>query len=99
VYDEYFLQCWSVPAIQWALDNDSNWLDWQCSLLAPKHYHCIGLDEMYSNAEHNDDECLYEVCEKRLAAEVFAWAHENGCLCTCGQSEAAQAAAELKCSV
>jgi hypothetical protein len=89
VNDEYWFQCWSIPAIQWALDNGSTWLDWQCSQLAPQHYNC-------SDTEHNDDECWNEMCEKRLAADVFAWAHENGCPCTCGQSEAAEAAADRR---
>jgi hypothetical protein len=74
-----------MPAIQWALDNGSTWLDWQCSKLEPLCYHCIGTNEMYIHAEHNDDACWDEMCEKALAAEVFAWAHENGCPCTCGQ--------------
>jgi hypothetical protein len=96
LYQDCYDQCWPTSAIQWALDNGSGWLDWQCSQLAPFYYHCMGLDEMYSHAVHNDDKCTFAWCEKALAADVFAWAHDNGCPCTCGQSEAAQEAADCK---
>jgi hypothetical protein len=91
LYQGYYHQCWPAPAIQWALDNGSTWLDWQCWQLGPSNYYCTGLRKMYSDAEHNDDQCRVASCEKRLAADVFAWAHENGCPCTCGQGRASDA--------
>eukprot|EP00953_Heterococcus_sp_UTEX-ZZ885_P004160 2745-Heterococcus_DN1.PRE.2 len=85
LYDAHFHECWPVYAIQWALERGSTWLNWKCSQLAPKHYRCCSQDKSLSNAEHNDDECYDDMCEKGLAGEVFTWAHSNGCPCTCVQ--------------
>jgi hypothetical protein len=74
--------CWSIAAIQWALANGSTWLQWRCQDLAPQEYYCA-IDGELTGAAHNDSECKQELCDKRKAAQLFAWAHEHGCPCTC----------------
>jgi hypothetical protein len=83
--------CWSLRCVQWALANGSTWLTWRCQDLALQHYHCnSGGTE--NNAEHSDDTCSPN-CDRKYAAELFKWAHENGCPCTCNDGATAAIAA------
>jgi hypothetical protein len=75
--------CWSLNCMQWAIANGSTWLVWRCQDLAPYMYSCIGS----GCAEHSDDTC-YDSCNRKGAAELFKWAHENGCPCTCNDAAA-----------
>jgi hypothetical protein len=68
--------CWSLECVQWAVANGSTWREWRCQDLAPQHYECKS-----RGAEHSDDTC--SPCCRKSAREVFAWAHEHGCPCTC----------------
>jgi hypothetical protein len=75
--------CWSLQCVQWALANGSTWLGWRCQDLASQNYSCSSDD-----AEHVDDTCDPH-CDRKYAAELFEWAHENGCPCTCGNAAVA----------
>ena len=75
--------CWSLRCVEWALANGSTWLEWRCQYLAPRHYYCRS-----EGTEHSDDTCPLQ-CDRKQAAELFQWAHENGCPCTCGEAAAA----------
>jgi hypothetical protein len=35
-----FSQCWTVPAVQWALANGCTWGSWKCQLAQPADYPC-----------------------------------------------------------
>jgi hypothetical protein len=87
-YDSYLAphrDCWSVQCAQWALANGSTWLIWRCQNLAPEHYDCRS-----EGAEHDDQACTCAgACPRKQAAELFKWAHENGCPCTCEAAAAA----------
>jgi hypothetical protein len=71
--------CWTVPAVQWALANGCTWGSWKCQA-KPSRYYCAFNGRTI--AEHNDAECTAAWCCKRQAAALFAWAHGHGCLCT-----------------
>jgi hypothetical protein len=73
-------RCWSLKCVQWALAYGSTWLTWRCQELAPKDFGCGS-----AGAEHNDDTCSNRNCERTHATELFSWAHENGCPCTCNE--------------
>jgi hypothetical protein len=73
-------EIWSLRCVEWAIANGSTWLTWRCQDLAPEHYNC-------PCAEHSDESCT-SLCDRKIAAEVFEWAHENGCPCTCGEAAA-----------
>eukprot|EP00953_Heterococcus_sp_UTEX-ZZ885_P015635 8803-Heterococcus_DN1.PRE.2 len=79
-------QCWPLQCVQWVLANGSTWLVWRCQDLAPQHYECCT-----DGAEHGEDTCDLD-CHRKNAIQLFAWAHENGCPCTCGEAAAAAAA-------
>jgi hypothetical protein len=72
--------CWSLNCVEWALANGSTWLTWRCQDLAPHQFHCrLGIQV----ADHSEDACKGGYCDRRKANELFVWAHENGCPCTC----------------
>jgi hypothetical protein len=76
-YTEY----WSLRCVQWALANGSTWRTWRCQDVVPEYY------ERHSDgAEHSDDTCTYKPCHRKHAAELFKWAHQHGCPCTCGEA-------------
>jgi hypothetical protein len=75
--------CWSFRCVQWAVANGSTWRAWRCQNLAAELYYC-----MCEGTAHSDDTC-YPNCNKKKAAELFQWAHENGCPCTCNEVAAA----------
>jgi hypothetical protein len=88
-------ECWSVAAVQWALADGCSWGDWQCSKLMPELYTCrASYDSRYRDGKlvYNEQqcECPGERCMKRNAIELFKWAHENGCPCTCEADAAAE---------
>jgi hypothetical protein len=72
--------CWTVPAIQWALNNGCTWGSWKCQQARPAGYTCTRKGR--TTAEHSDADCTAAWCPKRSAAALFAWAHEHGCPCT-----------------
>jgi hypothetical protein len=74
--------CWSLRCVRWAIANGSTWLEWRCQDLAPEHYDCDSGD-----VEHSDETC-FPACDRKHAAELFKWAHANGCACTCGEAAA-----------
>jgi hypothetical protein len=76
--------CWSLECVQWAIASGSTWLDWSCQDLATAHYDCQS-----DSTEHSDDTCHRKYCGKQHAAELFQWAHENGCPCTCDEAAVA----------
>jgi hypothetical protein len=80
--------CWPVSCVQWALANGSTWLEWRCQDLAPEHFDCHSV-----GSEHSDESCNRKYCGKQHAVELFQWAHENGCPCTCSETAVAAAAA------
>jgi hypothetical protein len=79
---EAYDNCWTVPAIQWALANGCSWSGWRCQHAKAANFNCAvnGL----TAGDHNDDACTAAHCMKRKAAVLFAWAHEHGCPCSCG---------------
>jgi hypothetical protein len=79
--------CWSLRCVQWALANDSTWLDWRCQDLAPRFYECDT-----DGPVHSDETC-YSGCSRQRAVQLFTWAHENGCPCTCNEAAAPAVAA------
>eukprot|EP00953_Heterococcus_sp_UTEX-ZZ885_P008670 5174-Heterococcus_DN1.PRE.8 len=85
--------CWSLRCVQWALATGSTWLVWRCQDLAPEHYHCNSGGTEHS-ADHSDDTCSPK-CDRKYAAELFQWAHENGCPCTCNDGATAAIAAAV----
>jgi hypothetical protein len=78
-------RCWSLRCVQWAVANGSTWLVWRCQDLALENYSCCS-----DGTEHSDETC-YLNCDRKHAHEVFVWAHENGCPCTCNEPVAAAA--------
>jgi hypothetical protein len=81
----------SLRCVEWALANGSStWLTWRCQDLAPQHYQCDS-----DGLVHSDDACSDARCQRKHAAELFTWAHENGCPCTCNETAAAAAAAPV----
>jgi hypothetical protein len=85
-------KCWSLKCLQWAIANGSTWLTWRCQALSSEHYTCDS-----GSPEHNDDTCDKNDCDRAHATELFEWAHENGCPCTCevAVATAATAAADV----
>jgi hypothetical protein len=79
--DPHASSCWSLQCAQWAIANGSTWLNWRCQDLAPQHYRCES-----DGTEHSDDTCSIPNCNRKKAAEVFTWAHEHGCPCTCNSA-------------
>jgi hypothetical protein len=74
--------CWAV-LVQWALTNGCEWGSWKCQLATPANFCCL---TSFRAGEHNDAECTAKWCPQRQAAALFAWAHENGCPCSCGDT-------------
>jgi hypothetical protein len=86
--------CWSVAAVKWALSNGCSWGDWQCSKLNPESFACIASYDTRrrdGGQEYNEQfcECGDWYCMKRNAIDLFEWAHESGCPCTCAADAAA----------
>jgi hypothetical protein len=79
--------CWSARCVQWATANGSTWLAWRCQYLTPAYYCC----DSEGTDVHSDETCP-PACDRKHAHEVFKWAHENGCPCTCGAAAVAAAA-------
>jgi hypothetical protein len=81
-------QMWAIPSIEWALANGSSWGDWQCSELEVNGFAC------YQCRRIVDYNCRDSHCAKQniKALDLFAWAHANGCPCTCSSSAAEVAA-------
>jgi hypothetical protein len=77
--------CWSLRCVQWAVASGSAWRTWQCQDLTPGNYSCES-----DGGEHSDDTC-WRACVRKHAVELFKWAHENGCPCTCDETAAAAA--------
>eukprot|EP00953_Heterococcus_sp_UTEX-ZZ885_P012052 6936-Heterococcus_DN1.PRE.2 len=75
-------ETWTVPAVQWALANGCTWGSWKCQLAKPAKFYCAVCGR--TPGEHNDAECTVTHCKKRQAAALYAWAHEHGCPCSCG---------------
>jgi hypothetical protein len=86
--DRYFGNaCWMLSTVKWALANGCTWGHWQCQELA--HERVTGtVPEPFGSAcmELGSKQCAQTVYE------LFAWAHENGCPCTCEDPVAAAAA-------
>jgi hypothetical protein len=59
--------CWSFRAVAWPLGKGCSWGAWRCQDFAPELY-----TELHSD-EYN----------RQNAKDLFKWAHENGCPCTC----------------
>eukprot|EP00953_Heterococcus_sp_UTEX-ZZ885_P030275 16003-Heterococcus_DN1.PRE.3 len=85
-YEEPFGRCWPVRAVLTALADGCAWGEWKCADLAPDLFYCIS-----EGGTHKDDDCI-PYCDRKYAVELFAWAHQNGCPCTC-EADAADAAA------
>jgi hypothetical protein len=85
-YKSPFGQCWPARAVQVALADGCAWGEWKCADLAPDLFYCIS-----EGGTHKDDDCI-PYCDRKHAVELFAWAHQNGCPCTC-EVDAADAAA------
>jgi hypothetical protein len=75
---------WSLKCVQWARTKGSGWLVWRCQDLALQEYICGGTGD-----DHNDDDCSSDTCTSKHAMDLFKWAHENGCPCTCNEPAAA----------
>jgi hypothetical protein len=73
------IQCWEVTAVKWAVANGCTWGAWQCQDLADDPLQRDGVTFMYERLL--DWQTAASV--RRRAAELFTWAHENGCPCTC----------------
>jgi cell division protein FtsB len=86
------VKCWDVAATQFAIQHGAGWDTWKCAENAPVNYICSGVEQS-GGAVHNDAACEELWCSKRNAAQMFKWAHENGCPCTCEADAAAAAAA------
>jgi hypothetical protein len=82
-YDTNIGQCWPVRAVTAALASGCAWGVWKCADLAPEHF-----DSDSGDGDHSDANCR-GYCDRKNAAELFAWAQENGCPCTCEADAAA----------
>jgi hypothetical protein len=89
--DTYFgSEYCKLSTVKWALANGCTWEDWRCQDLAPEH--------ICGAAPHLGDSgsMAFRSRQRDKAAsvyELFVWAHENGCPCTCEDPTAAAAAA------
>jgi hypothetical protein len=79
---------WSLKCVQWAIANGSTWLVWRCQDLESHHYECRS-----DGPVHIDNTCSDIHCYRKHAQELFAWAHKNGCPCTCAHDAAPAAGA------
>jgi hypothetical protein len=77
-------------AAQCAVQQGAGWGTWQCAENAPQHF--AYAKSQAGGAVHNDAACKKAWCSKKNAAQLFKWAHENGCPCTCDADAAAAAA-------
>jgi hypothetical protein len=84
-------ECWPVRAVQWSLSNGCDWGVWQCTKLVTTKFECDCKSNTSTGSEVN---CNEDWCMKRNALELYKWAHENGCPCTCAADAAAAAAVE-----
>jgi hypothetical protein len=77
---------WMASTVQWAVANGCTWGDWQCQQLGLEYI--FGKTGMFG--------CGLEVLNSKqcdqTVYELFVWAHENGCPCTCEDPAAAAAA-------
>jgi hypothetical protein len=84
----YYSQCWPLQTVQWALSRGCTWGTWQCSMLSEDNFYCS-----CTHADHSDSLQYQTGCQVYNAAQLFAWAHEHGCPCTCAADAVAAAAA------
>jgi hypothetical protein len=87
-------ECWPVRAVQWSLSNGCNWGVWQCTKLATAKFECdckttSGTSSGSSGSSSSTFGCAGDWCMKKNAQELYKWAHENGCPCTCAADAAA----------
>jgi hypothetical protein len=80
--------CWYPKAVQLALQNGADWGAWQCGGVAPDRFNCRGLNKL-GKTVHDDAACKGPWCNSKIAEQLFKWAHENGCPCTCDADAAA----------
>eukprot|EP00953_Heterococcus_sp_UTEX-ZZ885_P012063 6937-Heterococcus_DN1.PRE.3 len=75
--------CWAVPGVQWALQHGCTWDEchWQCDDVMPgnRDFICVCFTSIYEPYQG----CIATKCGEKAAEELFAWAHQNGCPCTC----------------
>jgi hypothetical protein len=76
--------CWAVPAVQWALRHGCVWGVWRCEDFTPgnRNFICVCI----SSSSEPYQGCAAPHCGEQAAADLFAWAHENGCPCSCNCS-------------
>jgi hypothetical protein len=79
---------WLLSAVKWALANGCTWGNWRCQDLAPEHIFGT-VSEGFGGAARMT---LPNKKRDKTVYELFAWAHENGCPCTCEDPAAAAAA-------
>eukprot|EP00953_Heterococcus_sp_UTEX-ZZ885_P027944 14934-Heterococcus_DN1.PRE.1 len=92
VTEMYENDCWPVSAVQWAMAIGCGWGSWDCSDLRPLLLICRET-QTHNDSMHNDAVCDDELCYKKRACQLFAWAHEHGCPGTCEADAAAAAVA------
>jgi hypothetical protein len=79
--------CWSAAVVKWALASGCTWsTTWSCQQLEPELYKCEceagEHDDAVEYTGDDDDEEDY-ACDREQVQALFAWAHKNGCPCTC----------------
>jgi hypothetical protein len=78
--------CWTAAMVKWALESGCTWgAGWSCQL-APAPYICnckygVHNDSVEYTASAEASSC--SDCVREQAQALFAWAHKNGCPCTC----------------
>jgi hypothetical protein len=76
--------CWQLCAVQWALANGCTWGDWQCQDFAP---HRLQHEAHESSNRFERSVGQSAAANREHAAELFTWAHQNGCPCTCAMPQ------------